>query len=67
MHNTIVDAVWDVRKMDDEIQCDLSNGWCRWQVFMSVGKSPAGVWLGKAAGMVSPLVLDGVRCAEIME
>lgn len=53
--------------MDDEMQCDLSNGWCRWQVFMCVGKSPAGVWLGQAAGMVSPLVLDGVRCAEIME
>lgn len=60
--------------MDDKMQCDVSNGWCdvsngwcRWQVFMSVGKSPVGVWLGKASGLVSPLVLDGVRCAEITE
>lgn len=67
VHNTILDAVWDIRKMNDKMQCDVSNGWCRWQVVMSVGKSPAGVWLGKASGMGSPLVLDGVTCAEIME
>lgn len=67
VHHTILDAVRDIRKMDDKMQCDVSNGWCRWPVFMSVGKSPVGVWLGKASGLVSPLVLDGVRCAEITE
>lgn len=52
------------------IKCsDVSNAWCRGQVFMSGGNRPLAV-IGKALRVVSLLVLTvglSVRCAEIME
>lgn len=55
VYNTVLD-VGGIKTL--MIKChNVSNGWCRWQTFNFGGRVLLAVWLRKALGRVSLLVL----------
>ena len=57
VHSTVLDAVWGFQDNTDKTECDVSNVWCKRQVFRSGEKSPMDCVAGEGFGEVSVLVL----------
>lgn len=52
-------AVWGFQDNTDKTECDVSNDWCKRQVFRSGEKSPMDCVAGEGFGEVSVSVLAG--------